>query len=166
VNERRWAVPATPPYRRKALHAGRSRYVLTKDRVVFQVVLCLFVVLTVGIRSAWAQAEGVVRGRVVAAADGSALAQVPVTLTSASGESLYTSTDVAGRFTFPRMRPGEYVLSAAAEGFSVREVRLVLEPREVRVVTVRLDVGRLAVSVNVTGDIPLPSTRRRPELSR
>ncbi|MBI4266686.1 MAG: TonB-dependent receptor [Acidobacteria bacterium] len=124
------------------------------------VVLFAVLGLTVDVGYAWAQAEGVIRGQVVAAADGSALAHSPVTLTSgASGESWHADTDLAGWFSFSPVRPGEYALSASSDGFSARSIDLVLQPREVRLVTVSLEVGGLAVSVTVTGEALLPSTR-------
>src|SRR5688500_4311594 len=83
--------------------------------------------------TAWAQAEATIRGQIVASADASALAGAPVTLQPAgSGEPLHTTADPAGRFVFLGVRPGEYTLSAAADGFAPRELRLVVEPREVR----------------------------------
>lgn len=124
-----------------------------------RVLFAVFVVCTFDVLPAWAQTEGVVRGQVEAAADGSALANVPVTLRATAGELRHANTDANGRFIFSPVNPGEYVLSASSPGFAAREVRLVLEPREVRAITLALEVGRLAVSVNVTGDVPsVPST--------
>lgn len=53
--------------------------------------MCFFAVPEV-----WAQAEGVVRGQVLAAADGSAVAQASMTLSSVSGDTVRSSTDAAG----------------------------------------------------------------------
>src|SRR5207249_6717882 len=65
----------------------------------------------------------------------------------------------AGRFSFPDVRPGEYVLSVSVEGFDGRQVRFVLEPRELKAMTLSLELNRLNVSVDVTGGRPpLPST--------
>jgi outer membrane receptor protein involved in Fe transport len=109
--------------------------------------------------SAWAQVDGVIRGQVVAAADGSALAGAPVTLRPQAGnEPLQTSADSAGRFAFVGVRPGEYILSAAADGFTPRDLRLVVAPREVMSVDLALDVARVAVSVDVVAESPSPST--------
>jgi outer membrane receptor protein involved in Fe transport len=116
-------------------------------------------VLSLSAVSAWAQVDGVIRGQVVAAADGSALAGAPVALQpQAGGERLQTSADPAGRFVFIGIRPGEYLLSAAADGFAPRDQRLVVAPREVRSVTLALDVGRVAVSVDVVAERPSSST--------
>jgi hypothetical protein len=78
---------------------------------------------------ALAQTSAVVRGTVVAAADGSALPGATVTLTPESaGESLVTTTDAEGRFSFQSVRPGTYTLSGVLPKFSRRELRLALEP--------------------------------------
>jgi hypothetical protein len=120
------------------------------------VVLLVFVVDVV---CAWAQAEGVVRGEVLADADRSAIGQATVTLSPVTpGETLRSTTDVAGRFAFANVRTGEYVLSASAEGFAPRELRLVIAPRELRSLTLALEVRGLAVSVDVVAERPLPST--------
>lgn len=107
-----------------------------------------------------AQSEAFVRGQLVAAADGSALAQGTVALKSiATGASTQTTVDSAGRFTFQDLSPGEWVVSGSSNGFAARELRVVLEPREIRAVTLALELSRLDVTVNVTGDVPsLPST--------
>jgi hypothetical protein len=107
-----------------------------------------------------AQSEAVIRGQLVAQADGSPLADGSVTLKStATATSTRTTVDAAGRFTFSNVSPGEYVLTGSSDGFSNQNVRLVLEPRELRAVTIALTVGGIAVNVNVTGELPqLPST--------
>ena len=120
---------------------------------------CLLAVLGVGVGNARAQAEATIRGHVLAAADSSALAGVPVALRpQARGEARQTNTDPAGRFAFVSVGAGEYILSAAANGFARRELRLVVEPRETRSITVALDVAAVAVSVDVVAESALPST--------
>lgn len=120
-------------------------------------ILAVFI-LSVG--PARAQSEAVIRGELVAKADGSVLAQGTVTLKSiATGASMQATVDPTGRFAFPNVSPGEYILTGASDGFSNRDVRLILEPREVRTVTLPLSVRGVAVSVTVTGELaPLPST--------
>jgi outer membrane receptor protein involved in Fe transport len=125
---------------------------------LLRTVICVVVLLGTGAGPAQAQVEATIRGRVVAA-DGSALAGAPVTLRfERGGEPLQTTTDPTGRFAFVAIRPGEYVLSALMDGFMSREFRLEVAPREVRSVTLALDIGRVAVSVDVVADSPLPST--------
>ena len=91
----------------------------------------------------WAQSEAVIRGQLIADADGSVLPQGTVTLTAiATGTATAAMVDSVGGFTFPNVSPGEYRLTGSAEGFSNRDLRLVLEPREVRAVTLRLALSR------------------------
>lgn len=128
-------------------------------RVVKTVVLALgcLVWLTAPVR---AQGEGAVHGQVVAAADASALARAAVTLRSAvSGETVQTTmADASGRFVFTGLRADQYVVSASFDGFRTRDVRLILEPREVRGLTLLLDVAGPEVSVEVSAGVTLPST--------
>ena len=129
-------------------------------KVLFAQQIVLMSALVLNVAPARAQSEAVVRGEIVAAADGSALVQGRVTLKSISTEaSTETTVDSAGRFTFQNVSPGEYVVSGSSEGFANREVRLVLKPREFRAVTLALELPPLNVSVNVTGAVPsLPGT--------
>ena len=102
---------------------------------------------------AWAQAEGVIRGQVVAAADGSAIAGASIVLARTDmSRSAEAVADTAGRFTVHDVLPGEYVLTVTAAGFRVREAQVLIEPREVRSITVSMEIGQLAVSVDVTAD--------------
>ncbi len=121
---------------------------------------CLFLLLfglDVGI--ARAQANAIVRGQVVAAADHSGLSGIALTLTSRSGsEPFQAMSDATGRFAFSSVPPGEYVLSAAGEGFSPRQWALVVAPREVRALTVALGIAPVAVAIDVVGDEPTPGT--------
>jgi len=122
-------------------------------------VTSVLLVLGLDVGAAWAQVEATIRGQVVAAVDGSAVAGAPVTLRSqANGDPLQTSADPTGRFVFIDIRPGEYFLSATAEGFAPRELRLVVAPREVRSVMLALDVGPVALSVDVVAESSFPST--------
>jgi hypothetical protein len=100
-----------------------------------------------------AQSEGTVHGQVVAAADRSAVAGAALTLKSAAGvHATHAITDVAGRFAFPAVWSGQYTLVVAANGFQTREVSFVLEPREIRGVTLALEVASLDVRVEVAAD--------------
>src|SRR5262245_1821863 len=92
----------------------------------------LVVALATGVSPASAQSEAVIRGQLVAEADGSALTRGLVTLTSlATNASAKTEVDTEGRFTFPRVAPGAYILTASSPSFADREARLDVEPREV-----------------------------------
>ena len=90
-----------------------------------------------------AQSDSAIRGQVVAAADGSVLARIAVTLTSLpTGEAVqqpHRSDRVVCHFQ--ASGPASTVLSVSSDGFGARELRFVLEPREVRTVTVSLEVA-------------------------
>ena len=128
--------------------------------VVRHVILMAGLMLILNAAAAQAQSEATIRGQVVAAADGSSLPKAAVTLTAVSkGESTQTTADAAGRFVFQQLRPGEYVVSGSADGFAPREVRLVVDPREVKMVTLSLDLRGVEANVQVTGESnPLTST--------
>ena len=129
-------------------------------RGVVATATCLLLLLGVDVSTLWAQVDATIRGHVVASADGSAIAGAPVTLRAlgGGGESMRTRADSTGRFVFVGVRPGEYTLTAAADGFAPRERRVVVAPREVQSVAVALDVAGPAVSVDVVGANPFPST--------
>src|SRR4029453_11042475 len=111
-----------------------------------------FVVLALSTTPVWAQSEATIRGQLIADADGSALSQGSVTLTSKStGTTTETTVDSMGSFTFPSVGPGEYLLDATADGFAHRNVRLVLQPREVRTIDVGLAVREGGVNFDVRG---------------
>ena len=102
-----------------------------------------------------AQTDGAVRGQVVAATNGVAIADSLLTLKAPTGAAIETRSDASGAFVFAGISPGDYLLSVTADGFAAHDVRFVLEPREVRTITVALEVGRVEVSVDVTGSIAL-----------
>jgi outer membrane receptor for ferrienterochelin and colicins len=107
----------------------------------------------------WAQSEAAVRGQVVAAADRTPFAGVVVSLKSVpAGDSQRATTDAQGWFAFQDVRPGEYLLSSSHDGFAPREIRFVLKPREIKAITLALELSRVEVNVHVTGEVTLPST--------
>jgi outer membrane receptor protein involved in Fe transport len=117
----------------------------------------LLVLFCASAGSAHAQVEATIRGQVVAP-DGSGVA-VPVTLRpGGDGAPLQVTADAAGRFVFVGVRPGEYVLSVTADGFSSRETRIVVAPREIRTVILTLAVGRITEAVDVRADRRQPGT--------
>ena len=131
-----------------------------KPCVIRQVILAAGFTLILNVAGAQAQSEATIRGQVMAAADGSSLPKAAVTLTAVSkGESTQTTADADGRFVFQQLTPGEYVVSGSADGFAPREARVVVDPREVRMVTLALDLRGVEATVQVTGESnPLTST--------
>src|SRR4029453_18406894 len=107
----------------------------------------------------WAQSEAAVRGQVIAAQDRTPLAGSLVILNSVpAGDSHRATTDTQGWFLFKDLRPGEYVVSSTPDGFAAAEIRVVLKPREIRALTVALQLARVEMNVHVSGEAALPST--------
>jgi TonB-dependent receptor-like protein/carboxypeptidase family protein len=107
-----------------------------------------------------AQSDAIVQGQVIAAVDRSALPGATVTLQTAAGRlPREATTDINGRFVFAQVPPNAYVVSAGIDGFEPRRFTVAIEPREVRVFVLPLEVARLNVNVRVTADAPsLPAT--------
>ena len=108
----------------------------------------------------WAQGEAAIRGQAVAAADGSPIAGAVVALASIPASQVIQATaDDDGWFLFPSVRPGEYVVSSAHEGFSPRQLRFALQPREIKILRLSLELSRVEVSLQVMADATtIPST--------
>lgn len=135
--------------------SGRFQSVLQAVVVAF---VSLLATVPVG-----AQSEADIRGRVVAEADGSALTDATVTLTTGTGGLVReVSVDESGRFVLLEVVPGDYVLSASSTGFLPRELRLTLEPREVRSVALSLGLRGIEVEVDVTGTAPTLASTHSP----
>jgi hypothetical protein len=130
-----------------------------KCRVIRQALSLACLGLLVYVVPVSAQSEATIRGQVAAVADGSLLPKAAVTLTAVpTGESTQQTADAAGRFVFQGVRPGEYVVSGSADGFEPGEIRLVVDPREVIMVTLSLELRGVEARVQVTGESPgLPS---------
>ncbi len=127
---------------------------MTAVRRVVRACVAAGLALHLASAAASAQTDSAVRGLVVGA-DKSVLAGCTVTLTSvATGEASVGRTDATGWFTFPIVPPGEYRLSVSLDGFTASNLTLAVEPREVRTLTVSLDVAGVKVSVEVAGARP------------
>jgi outer membrane receptor protein involved in Fe transport len=99
-----------------------------------------------------AQAHGAVRGRVVAAADGSPVGRATVTLTAArGGGSQRATSDEDGWFAFPLVEPGEHRVSATSAGFATRDVRVTVEPRDVSTIDLALALANVDIDLTVAG---------------
>jgi len=125
-------------------------------------ILLFFAVIGAGLlaRPAAAQSDAIVEGRVIAAADRSALPGATVTLQTAAGRlSKEAATDADGRFVFAQVAPDRYVVSVGVDGFDPRQMIVTIEPREVRMLSFPLAVARVNVNVRVTAAVPaLPAT--------
>jgi hypothetical protein len=123
-------------------------------------ILAIAISLTgLGVAPARAQSEAVIRGTLVAEADGSPISQGIVSLKSVTSSwSTQASVDATGSFTLLNLAPGKYVLTGSREGFANHELRLALDPREVRTIVLALRIADVTVQVNVTAESTLPST--------
>lgn len=113
--------------------------------------------LSVAAAPAWAQVQSAIRGQVFAA-DGSVLGGAALVLQPAAGEGpIETITDANGWFAFQGVRAGQYVLSVSHDGFAPQQLPFELEPREIKLISVSLDVRRLDVEVTVTAPAAVAS---------
>ena len=102
---------------------------------------------------AFGQTDGVIRGSVTAAADGSPVPEAVVELRSAAWPApSETKTPADGRFAFPSVVPGDYVVTVSHPGFQEKRFRLSLKPREVQNIAVALALTPVQESVNVTAE--------------
>ncbi|MBI2686706.1 MAG: TonB-dependent receptor [Acidobacteria bacterium] len=111
----------------------------------FVVVLCACAV--------WAQDAARLIGTVVdASGAGVPGATVSLALAGANGAAVRAKTGESGLFTIPGLRPGAYDLSVEANGFQRQSIRgLRLETgRELSLAAIRLEVGAVAETVEVT----------------
>lgn len=76
-----------------------------------------------------------------------------------TGVKTPTVTDAAGRYAMPFLAPGQYELSAQAQGFKeVKRTDLALGADERPVIDFRLEVGDVSTTVSVSADVPLLNT--------
>ncbi|MGH9339920.1 MAG: TonB-dependent receptor [Acidobacteriota bacterium] len=102
---------------------------------------------------ALAQGKATLRGRIVAEADGSALNEIRLELESqALPQPLQSSSDADGYFQFQGLMPGDYSLAARHPSFATRDIRLTLKPREVRNLTIPLEIRPSDVTVDVMAE--------------
>jgi hypothetical protein len=106
-----------------------------------------------------AQATGVVVGTVQDSSGAVVPAAQVRAVNQLTGVASTTSTDGAGRFSFPRLPVGQYRIEATIEGFrqSLSEA-FRLEADQSREVTVSLEVGSTTETVTVTGAVAAVDT--------
>lgn len=110
-----------------------------------------------GVAPAFGQTDGAISGAVTAEADGSVLSGAIVELqTAALATPLEATTTTDGHFAFPRLVPGDYVLTVSHTSFQEKRFRLSLKPREVQNVDVALALRPVQEAVSVTAE-PIPS---------
>src|SRR5690349_11234369 len=123
-------------------------------RTVTLAVACL--VLLVQVRIAHAQSTSASVSGAIADAQGGMLPGVTVTLTSRSqGNVMTATTDDAGRFTFPIVRPDTYTLQATLTGFKTLErSNLVVNANDkLSAGTLTLDVGAMTEEISVSSRV-------------
>ena len=92
---------------------------------------------------------------------------VAVTLEDASSGKASATTDKAGRFQFPSIAPGKYVLSAELPGFRALKQEFELRSARDWDRAITLQVGTLSESISVRSTrITAPATATRPELPK
>ncbi len=68
--------------------------------------------------------------------------------------------DARGRFRFPLLPPGDYLLTAEAAGFSAAEYRIHLEPGGAYQLDCDLHLGRISTTADVTSEPPTVESAR------
>lgn len=122
-----------------------------RSRVPIRVISFVFLLAAGSASPVAAQGEATLRGVVVAAADGSAIADAVLTIVSdALPEPRKLRSGPSGQFVVANLPPGEYMLTADRPGFAREELPLTLRPREVRTVRVELPLAGVAVAVEVS----------------
>jgi outer membrane receptor protein involved in Fe transport len=107
-----------------------------------------------------AQGEGAIRGTVVVQADRSFLPGANLVLQGATLPApLKATTNALGQFGFARLSPGDYLLTLHHDLFREEHYQVSLRPREVRTVTLEMNLRPVQQFVEVTGEAnPLPTT--------
>jgi Carboxypeptidase regulatory-like domain len=76
-----------------------------------------------------------------------------------TGVKTPTVSDAAGKYTMPFLAPGQYQITAQAQGFKeAKRTDLALGADERPVIDFRLEVGDVSTTVSVSADIPLLNT--------
>jgi hypothetical protein len=92
--------------------------------------------------------------------NGAGIPNVPVTATAEATNLKYVGTTSAdGTYTIPQLPVGAYVLTATASGFkSFRQSNITIEVSQRLRVDIKLEVGNVNESINVTSEIPRVQT--------
>ena len=123
-------------------------------------VITLFIILTLCTVHISAQVTtGTISGT-VADSTGAVLPGVKIDITNeGTGASRIVMSDAAGRFSAPSLAVGSYKVAASLEGFQM-EIRngVALGVGRTAILDIRLQVGAVTQTVEVTGEAPLVQT--------
>ncbi|MFC6645803.1 TonB-dependent receptor domain-containing protein [Granulicella cerasi] len=118
----------------------------------------MFLLLLGGAAIATAQTTGTISG-VVTDAGGGRLTKVLVTARDTStGESRTATTNAAGEYSFPALRPADYELKFALEGFATSTEVTTLNVTEHIAVDAKLQLSSVATTVDVSSAEPMLQT--------
>ena len=104
----------------------------------------------------WSQSyQGSLRGRVTDES-GAAVATAKVTATDiATGVARSTVTNDAGEYVFQALNPSDYKVTVEAQGFKAFESKAAVATQSFITVDVRMSVGNVVETVQVTEELPL-----------
>jgi outer membrane receptor protein involved in Fe transport len=121
-------------------------------RVLLTVITILYCLIT-SVTPARAQGEASIHGTVLAKADQSMIPGATVVLQGSTlPEPLETSTAGDGHFGFPRVMPGDYLLTITHGNFQEARYRLELKPREAQNLTLELSLKPVQETVEVVAE--------------
>ena len=125
--------------------------------------LSLRVLFTLSIIASMALAQefrATITGRVLDTS-GSAVPNAAIrAVNTANNETSNATSDGAGAYTVPFLRPGSYKLTVTAQGFKVsNRENLTVQVGQIAGIDVVLEVGALTDTVNVTGEAALLETQ-------
>src|SRR5579864_5154596 len=124
--------------------------------------LCLGIVLVLVLTTNAVFAQSIISGEITGVVTDSSGAVVPaatVTLNSKEmGTTQTVTTNAAGDFRFPLLRPGVYTISVKATGFSTATQDVTVGVGQVMTASMRLRVGAPSETIEVTGAEPLLET--------
>jgi hypothetical protein len=128
----------------------------------FRWLLCLGIVLALVLTTSALFAQSIISGEVTGSVTdptGAVVANATVTLNSKDmGTTQAVSTNAAGGFRFPLLRPGLYSITVTATGFSAATQDITVGVGQVTTAAIQLRVGTTGETIEVTGAAPLLET--------
>jgi outer membrane receptor protein involved in Fe transport len=122
------------------------------------IVLFVAAILLPGVLRAQSTTQGAISGTVVDPTN-AVLPNVVVTLKSLDkGYAHDTTTSAQGAFQFPLIEPGHYEVRVTVAGFKQFAAKVAANVGQVTTVNVRLEVGAMGTTVEVSGVTPLMET--------